>query len=356
MTTAIGILGNGQLAKMLLPAAKKLGVPAFALGEITPGTLKALFSRVSHVLFENEFLDCAMLRNSARGTKVEFMPKLEVLELVQDKLEQKKLLEKLKIATAPFKVLATPPAQASSAVLKWSRMGYDGKGVLLCDATTRPRDIQLFFSEAKTRGAKVYSEERIAFRRELAIVAARSTTGEFCAYPLVISEQENGICKKVYGPATSLGVDTAIEKTAVEWARQIAEHLQLVGAFALEFFEDPARGLLVNEIAPRVHNSGHYTLDGCETSQFENHVRACLGMALGKTTSAPVFAMINLLGPGAAAAPSPATGVHVHWYGKTEVRPRRKMGHLNAVGRSISELSGLLSKLEACDKVWASRK
>jgi 5-(carboxyamino)imidazole ribonucleotide synthase len=385
--TKVGILGGGQLARMLVEGAKPLGLevrvlcaakddPAARLAPASLGTLedprvlRDLYTHSSLVTFENEFVDTVpLVRLAAEFPKLTFQPSLVVLERLQDKLNQKEILDSLGIPTAKWKEV--PSARdwgevakefPKGAVLKWARMGYDGKGLLFFDpAKPDPTAVENFFEAAAKKGARVYAEEKIPFRRELALVGCRSASGAFAAYPLVQSRQERGICKLVTGPAVKLGNSPEQETRVTESARRLMEALGYVGALALELFESDKGDVLVNEIAPRVHNSGHYTQDAGVTSQFENHWRAVLGLPLGETKPKSFFAMLNLLGPEGISLPSgsilPAApaGAKLHWYEKKEIRSRRKMAHLNATATSQNELDRMVKSLEEADAQWAKR-
>lgn len=384
----VGILGGGQLARMLVEDALPLGLepviftedPLAPAARICPwvhlGTiedevsLSAFLASVRVVAFENEFLDTARLKQAARGLDLRFEPALDTLHLLQDKLSQKKVLERLQIPGAPWRLLRhTEPLPEQIAairaefdhacVFKWSRMGYDGKGVLLTGPETAAETVQRFCEHGFSRPAEVYVEQKIRFRRELAIMAVRSIHGEFDAWPLVISEQEAGICRRVWGPAIRYGVNPELEERARAYARRLADDLGMTGVFALEMFETDEGDLLVNEIAPRVHNSGHYTQDGAATSQFSNHWRAILGLPLGPATTPPAFAMLNLLGPegirlqhAPAPLPQPTPAIHVHWYEKAGIRPHRKLGHVNRTGSSTAEIDAILESLEEYERAW----
>lgn len=384
----VGILGGGQLARMLVEAALPLGLepvvftedplapaaqvcPWIHLGHIEDATsLITFFSGVRIVTFENEFVDTQRLRQAAADLNVHFEPSLEALHRLQDKLSQKRLLDQLQIPSAPWRVISRDAALSGqiqavrtefdqACVFKWSRMGYDGKGVLLAGPETSEEMIRRFCEHGFGRPAEVYVEQKIRFRRELAIMAVRSTQGEFATWPLVISEQQSGICRRVWGPAVNFGVDRHLEEQARSYATRLAEALKITGVFALEMFETEAGELLINEIAPRVHNSGHYTQDASITSQFTNHWRAILGMPLDATTTPPAFAMLNLLGPDGVRLPQtpsllPAIGpeIHLHWYEKHGVRPHRKLGHLNRSGKSPEEIGTILESLEEYQLVW----
>jgi len=387
----LGILGGGQLAMMLAnaaealakdlnisktnvycegpeePAAKTSATAVFGKMNDSEG-LKNFFKNVDIVLFENEFLDVEIVKSAATGLAVTFVPELKILNELQDKSRQKQLLEKLQIPTAPFLIhsqgqdLKTWIESAlklfeGEYVFKWSKLGYDGKGVLIGPKALP--EIIGFCQNAKG----VFAEEKISFDHELAMVACRNHKGEFKTYPLVVSVQQKGICKKVMGPATSLGISLKVARLAEDYCVRLAEHLGIVGTFAVEFFftSDGPKGetLLVNEIAPRVHNSGHFTMDACPSSQFENHISAALDFALGSTRTTPAFAMLNLLGPegvtvknSAVELPEPPTQSILHWYGKEEIRPGRKVGHINAMGISPGEIPKLVKRLEAFEQMW----
>lgn len=384
----VGILGGGQLARMLVEAALPLGLepvvftddplspaaricPWVQLGSVEDAAaLEAFLSSVSVVAFENEFIDTERLRQAARGDSVRFEPGLETLHRLQNKLSQKQILESLGIPGAPYQVIQKGPGLDTGiaavragfpegCVFKWSRMGYDGKGVLLSGPETEAEVIHRFCEHGFSRPAEVYVEQKIRFRRELALVAARSCRGEFSSWPLVISEQEAGICRRVWGPATNFGVAPELEAQARQYAAKLAEALEMTGVFALEMFETVDGELLVNEIAPRVHNSGHYTQDGARTSQFSNHWRAILGLPLGPTDTPAAFAMLNLLGPAGvrlqkapSPLPQPEPDIHLHWYDKAGIRPHRKLGHINRSAATAAEMAGILDSLEHYQHIW----
>jgi 5-(carboxyamino)imidazole ribonucleotide synthase len=397
----VGIIGGGQLARMLFEAAARLGVDARVLAassddpaaQLNPSAvlgglsdrvaLRRFLAQVSIVLFESEFADVALLEEILEELRVaglpvpRFVPGLEVIRTLQDKVSQKQLLGELGIPSAPFLVFDGNRAQlrawiaevnrtfSGQAVFKWARLGYDGKGTLI---GPRPeREIEEFCAEALAKRVPLFAEKKISFTRELAIVSACGASerrSEFVAYPLVISEQRAGICRLVFGPAGRFGIPGALERQATEWARRIAERLELVGVHAIELFmegEGSVARLWVNELAPRVHNSGHYTQDACHASQFENHVRAALELGLGEVRPAPLWMMRNLI---ASATPETELGARqgqppwigglgrLHWYGKLEARPGRKMGHLNGRAETQAEFEELKSELERIERDW----
>jgi 5-(carboxyamino)imidazole ribonucleotide synthase len=262
----VGILGGGQLARMLVEDALPLGLepvvftddplapaarvcPWVHLGTIEDtASLSAFLGSVRVVAFENEFIDTARLKQAALGLDLRFEPALDTLHLLQDKLSQKRVLERLRIPSAPWRLIRrgeSLPEQTGAiraefdqaCVFKWSRMGYDGKGVLLTGPETPAETVQRFCEHGFSRPAEVYVEKKICFRRELAMMAVRSIQGDFDAWPLVISEQEAGICRRVWGPATQYGVNPDLEERARSYARRLAEDLGMTGVFALEMFE-----------------------------------------------------------------------------------------------------------------------
>lgn len=391
LTHSVGILGGGQLAQMLLEAAGLLrgplqgpsqvracaladskDSPASKVGSTEVGTLedcaslKKFIDRSDWITFENEFVNEALLREAAAGRDV-FRPRLEAIAFLQDKLSQKQALSKLQIPYAATEAFSGDESHLEAwlkrvlnrfpqgLVLKWAKFGYDGYGCSVLSSAHQIPDAVMFCKKAFQRGSRIFAEEKMEFVRELAILAVRSTQGEFVAYPLVISEQKNGACHKITGPAVQLGVNPELEKKARQHALVIAEGLMMEGAFALEFFELKDGRLLVNEIAPRVHNSAHYTQDACKASQFENHLRAILGMKLGSVEATPFFAMLNLLSPGESEMtdpPSVPTGLHLHWYQKSQLKKGRKMGHINWVGADRVELQSALDQLNAVEQDW----
>jgi 5-(carboxyamino)imidazole ribonucleotide synthase len=187
----------------------------------------------------------------------------------------------------------------------------------------------------------VYAEQRIEFERELAMVSTRATDGTQRYFPLVVSRQETGVCREVYGPAVEFGISPRLEERSREIMAAMGQDVDFCGTFAVEFFLDPDGKLLVNEMAPRVHNTGHYSLFGQEPSQFDLHVQAVTGAPLSEPRVEGLVVMRNLLGPAggnrSCSAPTeePPSGTGLWWYGKGTARPGRKMGHLT--GRSDSQ-------------------
>ncbi|MBS1983695.1 MAG: ATP-grasp domain-containing protein [Bdellovibrionales bacterium] len=386
--TRVGIVGGGQLAAMLGQAAYALNLEPVVLAMssnepgfkacrgsylMTPGDAHAVenfLASVQVVTFENEFFSDDIVRFAGKYAH-KFQPSLEAMALVRDKLNQKQLFAKLGLATAEFKEMGASenPSAWSAAMLqhfggecvfKLATGGYDGRGVLVADQSLAAQAAD-FCTQARSRNARVYAEQKIKFRRELALISVRGLEGYSTSYPLVISEQVNGTCKLVTGPATSLGVPGALEGAASLMAGKIGVATQMTGAFGVEFFEDEQGKLWLNEVAPRVHNSGHYTLDASEASQFTNHWQAVLGMSLAdQTTTVGAFAMLNLLGNRELGELMPIEldlprGVTYYDYRKSKSTPGRKLGHLNGVVETVAELPDMIRTLKKCEQQWLEK-
>jgi 5-(carboxyamino)imidazole ribonucleotide synthase len=395
----VGILGGGQLAMMLAQAAEKIGVQTACLtpsardpisqtqSKILTGALgeeksvRNLIRASQTVTFENEFLNTSVLEaaiSAAEPHRVSFHPSIEALSLLQNKLSQKILLEKLRIPTAPFLTLKPedsietfvrqlPHKFPKGAVLKWATMGYDGKGTLILKETgvdalrLQHTAVQEFCLKATSQGYAVYAEGFIPFQQELSIIGCRSNKGTWAYYPLVISEQRNHVCLWVEGPATQLGVDPHVEKQAREIVTAVGQELDYVGCLTVELFHTTSNEILVNEIAPRVHNTGHHTILSSDCSQFENHIRAVSAMPVRPPKTNGLFVMKNLLGPSSKQfriplrpklAPAPAK-TQLIWYGKEDVKPWRKLGHISGVVQLREELDVLKRAiLEYEENLW----
>jgi 5-(carboxyamino)imidazole ribonucleotide synthase len=391
----VGVIGAGQLALMLMNAAKSLGMETHVLaprandpatqsegvkvivGDLTdPAALNALFRSAECVAFESELVDLSALdpdKLAAGGeaSQTRVYPSLAAMSVCSDKLRQKEMLTTLKIPTAPWIEfpqdggnLRTWFSELSRRfpagwVFKWSRGGYDGIGTLVVrpggDLTPR---IERFFGDATASGVAIFAEELIPFAFELAVITTRALDGRAVQYPAVLTRQENGVCVEVRGPATSLGAAPEIVSVAKAHALSIGDHLGLVGTYAVEFFVREDGHVLVNEIAPRVHNSGHFSLDAAATSQFENHWLALTGQPLGSTQSTAFFGMVNVLGPkdftGAVHRPfSLATeDVRSHWYGKAVSRPGRKLGHVNVKADDVDTLNLRMQRARSAVAEW----
>ncbi len=359
----VGILGGGQLARMTAEAAAQLGIEAAVIereahspaGRIAarelvgawadPHLLAQLAEGALAVTLENEFVEVAALETlEARGIPV--FPGARTLAAVQDKLIQKRTMQAAGIPVPRFAEVTTPEeiAQAGQEmgwplVLKARCNGYDGYG----NATLhRSSDVAPAFERLGWPERALYVEAWAPFVRELAVMVASGRDGEMRVYPVVETVQRNHICHVVRAPAP---IAPAVAEQAAQIARSAVAAIAGVGVFGVELFETPDGGVLYNEIAPRPHNSGHYTIEGCVTSQFENHLRAVLGLPLGSVAMvAPAAVMVNLLGsrdgPAHTAGLASALaipGAHVHIYGKLASRPGRKMGHVTALGATLEE-------------------
>ncbi|MET1111752.1 MAG: 5-(carboxyamino)imidazole ribonucleotide synthase [Allosphingosinicella sp.] len=348
--STIGIVGGGQLGRMLAMAAARLGyrchvyapdesppaaevAAAFTRGAWEDEAALAAFGRsVDVATYEFENIAAAPL--AALAAQAPLHPPAEALAVAQDRLSEKSFIAHLGGAPAPFRAVddragldEALAALGVPAVLKTRRFGYDGKGQA---RIMRPSEADEAW--AAVRGAPSILEAFIAFDAEFSILLCRGEDGEIVTWPAPRNEHEDGVLRRSQVPADGLSGQVA---EAGALARRAAEALDYVGVLALEFFATP-EGPLFNEMAPRVHNSGHWTVEGAITSQFENHVRAICGLPLGATglTGARVE-MVNLIGgeadgwAGILADPS----AHLHLYGKGEARPGRKMGHVTRVGR-----------------------
>ena len=357
----IGIIGGGQLGRMLTLAALPLGFrvvvvnptpdsPAAQVGaeEIIADlydakALQQLAATSDFITIEIEHLDVQELQNIERlGKPVN--PSPEIIRIIQDKLFQKEFLDSAGIPVAPFvgieseKDARAALKQFDGKMLIKTRLGaYDGRGNMVVESEN---DITKAFMQFA--GTPLYAEQFISFEKELAVMVARSMNDDIALYPLVQTIHERNICIEVLAPAP---VSSEIHKKALDIANSVAELLQGAGTFGIEMFLTKSGKILINEIAPRVHNSGHYTTEASRTSQFEQHIRAISGLPLGDTSMVvPAAVMINILGErdgptileGLSDALSiPETSVHL--YGKLPTKIDRKMGHITSTGKTIEE-------------------
>jgi 5-(carboxyamino)imidazole ribonucleotide synthase len=346
----IGILGGGQLGRMLVLAAARLG---FRCHVLCPDSHSPAFDVVRSVT-EADYLDMAALDRFAADVDVvtyEFenvpaetatflsarrpvLPDPKVLATTQDRLTEKEFVKSLGIETAKFArvdsgdgLMAALAAVGKPAVLKTRRFGYDGKGQIMIRNGGDPA----MFEELG--GQTQILEAFVPFEREISVVAARGRDGAIESFDVIENEHEDHILKTSRVPAN---VTPAVADEARRIAAKIAEAFEYVGVLAVEMFvvkDGAGHAVLVNEIAPRVHNSGHWTIDGASVSQFEQHIRAVAGLPLGKPVRRGRIEMINLLGDDVKDTPRwlATPGAAVHLYGKSAVRPGRKMGHVTQV-------------------------
>ena len=349
--STIGILGGGQLGRMLAMAAARLGLnthvyapeedsPAFdvatrhTIAKYNDEAALAAFAGMIDVA-TYEFENIPVLTVDFLAERIPVRPGAKALAVAQDRISEKTLARELGAMTADFAEINSleelnavlDGGFSIPSVLKTRRFGYDGKGQAKIIERDQAEQAWLAMKDQPS-----ILEAFVNFRAEVSVVAARAEDGSFSAFDVTENEHRDHILHRSVAPA-SLAPDVA--QSAVDIAREIANQLDYIGVFAIEFFvvtHDGADKLYVNEMAPRVHNSGHWTIDGAETSQFEQHIRAVAGWPLGspKLTS-PAAEMINLVGDDIltweqiAAEP----GAFFHHYGKKEARPGRKMGHVN---------------------------
>jgi 5-(carboxyamino)imidazole ribonucleotide synthase len=341
--STIGILGSGQLGRMLAMAAARLGLkchvyadapgPAFdvvASTTVAPYDDETALDRFAATIrvatYEFENIPLPTVEHLARNVPVR--PGAKALATAQDRLNEKTLARALGSRTADFAAIDTRAdlddaiaRQGTPAILKTRRFGYDGKGQAKILA---PADVAKAFAEM--RGQPTILESFVTFEREVSVIAVRATDGAFAAYDVTENVHRNHILHTASVPAR---IDGATQTKAVAAARAIAEAVDYVGVLAVEFFVDGTT-LYVNEMAPRVHNSGHWTIDACITSQFENHIRAVAGWPLGTTARHSDAVTTNLIGHDHDAWGQLAAepGCAIHLYGKRDARPGRKMGHV----------------------------
>jgi len=358
----LGVLGGGQLARMLALAAAPLGIKTLVVdsladacaGQVAPlvvadwndyEALEAFAAKVDVVTFDFENVPAETARWLAE--RVAVFPPPPALAVAQDRLAEKTLFRECGLQTPEFMAIDSredlDQALAkigAPAILKTRRLGYDGKGQFrlksLADADAAWSALG---AQASTLG--LILEAFVPFERELSVIAARGRDGDFRTWPLTRNWHVDGVLSMSLAPAPAID---QLQQRATALAQTLAERLDYVGVFALELFVKDGE-LLGNEMAPRVHNSGHWTIEGAHTSQFENHVRAVLGLPLGDTDARGVSAMFNWIGDLPDAAPVlGAVDAHWHDYGK-QARPGRKVGHATLCAPAAEQLLGRLTTL-----------
>ena len=361
----VGMVGGGQLARMTAQAATGLGVGFRVLAghatasaaQVVAGTrlgdyrsladLRAFAAGCDVLTFDHEHVPAPHLQ-ALEQDGIGVRPNAAALRFTQDKLAMRERLTGLGIACprfAPVRTVAEAEAFADGGwplVLKAVSGGYDGRGVWVCESAAEAAEVLAHGTALAGEGGLI-AEEYVAFDRELAVLAARSPHRQGAVYPVVQTVQRDGICREVIAPAP--GLVPGRRAQAQELALRIAKELGVIGLLAVEMFETPA-GLLVNELAMRPHNTGHWTIEGARTSQFEQHLRAVLDLPLGSPQlAAPGAVMANVLGGDDedvydryihVMAADPA--VKVHMYGK-QVRPGRKIGHVTVLGEDVADLT-----------------
>ncbi len=356
----IGVMGGGQLGRMFALAARPMGYrvhifspeedgPAAQLSDFVTvadyadeAAVRRFAREIDLLTFEFENIPAPTIAWAAEDVVVR--PRGEVLLIAQNRLREKEFLAGAGLPVAPFRRVESASGLTSAldaigrpAILKGAAFGYDGKGQQRIDADDNADAIW-----AERVGEECVLERVVDFEKELSVIVARGLDGETAVFPVCENIHRAHILDLTLAPAR---VTSAIATAACDLAREVATQLDLVGLLAVEMFLPNDGNLIINELAPRPHNSGHWTIEGCLTSQFEQHVRAVCGMSLGATDLLRPSAMVNLLGDvwkngepdWAAALAEP--DVHLHLYGKREPRPRRKMGHLTALGDTVETAS-----------------
>ena len=356
--TRIGIIGGGQLGLMLSEAARAMGYasvtvldptpqcPASAVAEQVVGNLKdpaALRQLAQHadiLTYEIEHINTSALK-ALQEEGATIYPSPASLAMIQDKYRQKVFLAEHGIPVAPFREIATASdiEQAAQAwgyplVLKAKKDAYDGRGNARID---QPHDIEQAITRLGNR--ELYVEKCLDIDKEIGLMIARNSHGEIATHPVVQMIHERDICQTVFAPAP---IALSLQREAQDIARQTAGYLEGAGIFGIEMFLDTSGTIWLNEIAPRPHNLGHYTIEACQTSQYEQHLRAITNLTLTPTDMLyPVAVMINILGTRNGPAQLQWIGkydperVFVHIYGKHETKIDRKMGHIIVVGETL---------------------
>ncbi|RKP24775.1 phosphoribosylaminoimidazole carboxylase [Syncephalis pseudoplumigaleata] len=375
----VGVLGGGQLGRMMAEAAHRLQIPLHILDPAPQAPAKQLLAHTTHIdapftdpeairqlathcdvlTVEIEHVDTAALEQVARrpDSVVEVQPTAGTIALIQDKLRQKEHLRARGVPVPDFVACADVEAVATAGnefgyplMLKARRMAYDGRGNAVVGTAEQCTSAyaSLGSGDPSSVGG-IYAERWAHYRKELAVMVVRSRDGRVVSYPVVETIQRRSVCHLVLAPAP-------VSAKVAEEARRVAEAaiatLDGAGIFGVELFLMEDDSVVVNEIAPRPHNSGHYTIEACQASQFENHLRAVVGLPLGGTAmSVPAAVMVNLLGSSgmadAAQTALAVPGATVHLYGKPDMKPGRKMGHITVVGTSLSRVFAAMAPILA---------
>jgi 5-(carboxyamino)imidazole ribonucleotide synthase len=356
---SILVLGSGQLARMMALAGYPLGISVQAADvadnkivdpvskQIINNSLERMIEEVDAITVEFEHIPEDLLELVHGSGKLR--PSVEAILTGADRVREKKLLGKLDIANCPFEIVtdiekldAAVDKLGEKLIIKSSRDGYDGYGQWRLHNIKDLPELKQNLAKLDLNKVPLVVEEMLSFDRELSLVAVRSSEGDIAYYPLAENLHYQGQLHVSIAPAPK--VDEALNQQAQSIFNKLAESLDYVGVLAVEFFQIGEQ-LLVNEIAPRVHNSGHWTMQGADTCQFENHLRAVRGLPLGSTKVTSPTAMINIIGCKAFARDMLSIpGCHLHWYGKTP-REKRKMGHFNLCADNYVELGKTIQAL-----------
>jgi 5-(carboxyamino)imidazole ribonucleotide synthase len=364
----VGIIGGGQLAGMMASAAASLDLKIAIQTPNSTDTAVALADRTifapiddlaataqlaqecDWITFENEFVDLLALDKIPGAI---FRPPLSSLTPLLDKYDQRCFLQKLGLPVPKF-CLGHDPTAADwqlPLVFKARRHGYDGQGTFIVRDAATLKSLQQQFPESGL------IEEFVPFTCELAVMAARSITGEIAIYPVVETVQVNQVCQRVY---TAVEISATTQTQIAEIARTILENLGTVGIMGIEFFYTADGAVLVNELAPRTHNSGHLSIEACATSQFAQHLRAVAGMSLGDPSlTCGAAVMVNLLGYEESTSDYltqrqrifEIPGTYLHWYHKPAVRPGRKLGHVTVI-LDTADRARSIAVAEQIEAIW----
>jgi len=372
MSKTLGIIGGGQLGMMLTEAAQNLGdiskiivldptenCPAAKVGaqQIVADfkdedAIKKLSELSDIITYEIESGNSDVLKKLEENTEIN--PSPDTLRIIQDKLLQKQFLQKNGIAVAEFEKIENKDelnqmidTMGLPLLLKTRRDAYDGRGNYKINSKSEIDDALDLFS-----GKTLMVEKFVKFEKEVSVIAARNTKGEILTYPVVENIHENNILRTTIAPGRVSGT---VRKEAEKIAEKTMEVLHGAGVFGIEMFVTSDDEILINEIAPRVHNSGHHTLQSCNTSQFEQHLRAILGMELGDSSIKTPTIMYNILGPKTFQGEynvlfKKQDNIHLKMYGKLESKPQRKIGHVNVVDVENRGMKELLKQVEDLKK------
>ena len=372
MSKTLGIIGGGQLGMMLTEAAQNLddiskiivldpteNCPAAKVGaqQIVADfkdedAIKKLSELSDIITYEIESGNSDVLKKLEKNTEIN--PSPDTLRIIQDKLLQKQFLQKNGIAVAEFEKIENKEElnqmidkMGLPLLLKTRRDAYDGRGNYKINSKSEIDDALDLFS-----GKTLMVEKFVKFEKEVSVIAARNTKGEISTYPVVENIHENNILRTTIAPGR---VSEIVRKEAEKIAEKTMEVLHGAGVFGIEMFVTSDDEILINEIAPRVHNSGHHTLQSCNTSQFEQHLRAILGMDLGDSSIKTPTIMYNILGPKTFQGEynvlfKKQDNIHLKMYGKLESKPQRKIGHVNVVDVENRGMEELLKQVEDLKK------
>ncbi|HEX6549569.1 MAG TPA: 5-(carboxyamino)imidazole ribonucleotide synthase [Gammaproteobacteria bacterium] len=362
VATRIGIVGAGQLGRMLALSGYPLGLkfifldnskdaPGGQIGDIILGEfsdakkITELAGKCDILTYDVENVPVGALAGIPKGKP--FLPPPSALAAGQDRLSEKNLFRELRIPTPAFRAIESMPELEEAiqkigypAVLKTRRLGYDGRGQRFIRS---PAELGSAYNALA--GVPLILEEFIAFEREVSIIGVRNLQGDTVFYPLAENRHRDGILRLSIAPYP----DRKLQSQAQTYAKRIMQHFDYAGVLTIEFFVRKGK-LIANETAPRVHNSGHWTIEGAVTSQFENHLRGILGLPLGDTSAVGYSAMVNFIGEMPRLADVlKIPGAHYHDYGK-DARPNRKLGHATLACKTRKELLSRLKKFPGLDR------